>query len=48
MDKNEDFLENLSEEEILKFYEDIIEIPNKFADACYSGPQSCIYSGTAK
>ncbi len=45
---NNDDIENLSNEEILKYFDDILEVPDNLSDACYSGPQHCIYSGTAK
>lgn len=43
-------VENLSAEDILKLYSEIIEVPGEeiIASACYSGPSSCIYSGYGK
>ncbi len=43
-------VENLSAEDILKLYSEIIEVPdeNIIAGACYGGPSYCIYSGYAK
>ena len=44
-------VENLSAEDILKLYSEIIEVPSEeiIASACSAGgPSYCIYSGYAK